>query len=361
MKDPLYFPRTELASALLGGLKSGITHAFTLFAPRRMGKTEFLINDIAPIAEENGFNVFYFSFMDGNNTINADEAFHQALHQFAQATRASHGVKTLFSSFKKIDVLGVGLERELTEKKLPGISEIIAYIAADNQFTLLLLDEVQELARIPNASNLIRSLRTGLDINKNRVKTIFTGSSTNGLRMMFNDVKAPFFHFAHALDFPNLDKNFTDFLAEVYQERVHKPLDKQALYAVFERLNYTPMYMRAIIQDMIINPALSLEQAAEIRLEQMQESGNFTAQWRELSTIEQFILRAISKGQSSIYSAEFRQDMAERLGVETVKVSTMQSAIRKLQRKDLISKMSNAVLQINNPLLQTWLMENLTD
>ncbi|WP_439294829.1 ATP-binding protein [Lonepinella sp. BR2882] len=358
MKDPLYFPRTELASALLASLKASITHAFTLFAPRRMGKTEFLINDIAPLAEKDGFNVFYFSFMDGNSANNADESFHQALHQFAQEIRTGNGVKTLFSSFTKIDLLGVGLERTLSDKTLPNISEIIAYIATDNRPSLLLLDEVQELARIPNTSYLIRSLRTGLDLNKNRVKTIFTGSSTNGLRMMFNDVKAPFFHFAHALDFPNLDQHFTDFLADVYQERMSKSLDKHALYAVFERLNYTPMYMRAIIQDMIINPALSLEKATQIRLEQMQENGNFTAQWRELTAIEQFTLLAIAKGQSAVYGADFREQMAEILGVEEIKVSTMQSTIRKLQRKDLISKTSHGVLHINSPLLHTWLTEN---
>ena len=50
MRDPLYFPRTELSTALLSSLKSGISHAFTLFAPRRMGKTQFLTNDIAPAA-----------------------------------------------------------------------------------------------------------------------------------------------------------------------------------------------------------------------------------------------------------------------------------------------------------------------
>ena len=41
MKDPLYFPRQELASALLGSLKSGISHAFTLFAPAEWVKHNF--------------------------------------------------------------------------------------------------------------------------------------------------------------------------------------------------------------------------------------------------------------------------------------------------------------------------------
>ena len=57
-RDPLYFPRQKLAMIMLESLQEGITHAFTLFAPRRMGKTQFLLNDIAPAAQEMGFNVF---------------------------------------------------------------------------------------------------------------------------------------------------------------------------------------------------------------------------------------------------------------------------------------------------------------
>ena len=81
MKDPLYFPRTELAAALLGSLKSGISSAFTLFAPRRMGKTQFLTNDIAPAAEKDGFNVFYFSFMDNRDTADPARFFHTPNHK----------------------------------------------------------------------------------------------------------------------------------------------------------------------------------------------------------------------------------------------------------------------------------------
>ena len=89
---------------------------------------------------------------------------------------------------------------------------------------------------------------------------------------MFNDIKAPFFHFSHAIDFPTLGQEFTDFLASAYQERTGNVLDRTELYHIFECLNKTPMYMRAIIQDMIINPNLSLEAAAQIRLDQMREN-----------------------------------------------------------------------------------------
>ena len=110
---------------------------------------------------------------------------------------------------------------------------------------------------------------------------------------------------------------------------------------------------------MIINPALGLEAAAQVRLGQMQEHRDIPLQWKALSARGRLLLQSVAQGEVGPYGAEFREQGARILGVESVKVSTVQSAIRKLQRKDLISKFGNSAFQINNPLLQTWLKENM--
>ena len=43
--DPWHFPRTELAKQILGMFETGLASSLTFFAPRRMGKTEFLRNE----------------------------------------------------------------------------------------------------------------------------------------------------------------------------------------------------------------------------------------------------------------------------------------------------------------------------
>jgi len=45
--DPWHFPRDAFAASILDTLDSGIVSAITLFAPRRMGKTEFVCTDLA--------------------------------------------------------------------------------------------------------------------------------------------------------------------------------------------------------------------------------------------------------------------------------------------------------------------------
>ncbi|WP_115217633.1 ATP-binding protein [Suttonella indologenes] len=356
MKDALFFHRTDYAQKLLNSLKDGITHAVTLFAPRRMGKTQFLLQDIAPLAEQQGFNVFYFSFMDSHHPISD---FQSALYQFAQNIQAGNKAKTFLSGISKIDILGIGLEREIASNEAPRLSDIIAVIASDNRPSLLLLDEVQELARLSDAKGLIRSLRTGLDVHQYQIKTIFTGSSTNGLRAMFNDNKAPFFHFAHALDFPLLGQEFTDFLAEIYYERTGKPINTAALFELFQSLHHTPMYLRAIIQDMIINPSISLREAAEKRMAQLGEQDREAGQWQQMKALEKAIIRDIAKGiEVNLYSQENRQKYAALLGVGHVGNSSVQGAIRRMERHDWISRDAGGKWIVNNPLLATWIREN---
>lgn len=357
INDPLYFPRPDYAAKLIHSLSGGITHAFTLFAPRRMGKTQFLLKDVAPLAEDKGFNVFYFSFMAEDDSTPA--RFQAALQRFARDIHTGGKAKTLISSITKVELLGVGIARETGNAPMSGITDLISSIAADNRPSLLLLDEVQELARFTGSSGVIRSLRTGLDMHQAEVKTIFTGSSTNGIQTMFQNSKAPFFHFAHALDFPLLDKAFTDFLADIYQQRTGKHIDKTALYRLFKRLHHTPMYMRAIIQDMIIDPALSLDEAAGSRMQQLNHQSTEASTWQQLKPLEKLMLQDIAKHSgTSPYSQANRQKYAALLGVGAISTSNAQSAIKRLQRHDLISKDSANQWQINNPLLKTWIVEN---
>lgn len=361
INDPLYFPRQKLADIIIQSLKEGISNAFTLFAPRRMGKTQFLIKDIAPLAEQTGFNVFYFSFMEADGA-----AFHRALNRFAQSLQNAKKATNLINDISKIEILGVGIERQHTiptptmQDEPPLFSHIVGQIAQNKRPTLLLLDEIQELAKQTGAGNsgMIRSLRTGLDIHQNQVKTIFTGSSTNGLRAMFNDNKAPFFHFAHALDFPKLGSEFTDFLADIYQRRTGRESDKAALYHAFEDFQHTPLYMRAMIQDMIINPDLSIEEAKCARLKEMHAGSDTARQWQQLSRIEQLIMQRIAQGQTALYTTQSRQAIAQAVGLENISTSTIQSNLKKLERKDLITRDSGNTLQINSPIVKNWITDN---
>ena len=52
-----HFPRPDLASAYLATLNAGLVTSTTIFAPRRTGKTVFLLRDLKPLAESEGYTV----------------------------------------------------------------------------------------------------------------------------------------------------------------------------------------------------------------------------------------------------------------------------------------------------------------
>ena len=128
--DPLYYPRTQLAETLLNNFQANISHAFTLFAPRRMGKTQFLKKDVTPVAEKLGFRVFYFSFMD------TEMDFQQELFDFANNSSVEKA-KSFLATVKNINVLGTGIEVEQKFHK-ESISQIIARLAEEEKPVLLL-------------------------------------------------------------------------------------------------------------------------------------------------------------------------------------------------------------------------------
>src|SRR5947207_15588012 len=60
--DPWHYPRTDLARRTFALIEKRLANALVLFGPRRIGKTEFLIRDLGPIAEKAGHRVVYASF-----------------------------------------------------------------------------------------------------------------------------------------------------------------------------------------------------------------------------------------------------------------------------------------------------------
>src|SRR5258708_9330479 len=62
--DQWHFSRPELAAGYLSLFGLGLSSARTLFARRRMGKTEFLLKDLIPAATKGGCLTAYVNLWD---------------------------------------------------------------------------------------------------------------------------------------------------------------------------------------------------------------------------------------------------------------------------------------------------------
>jgi hypothetical protein len=363
-KDIWHFPRGDLAERILGMFDTGLSNALIFFAPRRMGKTEFLRKDIMPIAEKNNWLVFYFSFLDTEE--NAGREFIAALTQLGQESEEGALPKVTKLSGKALGIEGSVEFGDKNKKDQLDIKTLFARLSKKHKI-LLLMDEVQSLANNTSHAKanaqFIAGLRTGLDMYKDHVKVIFTGSSQEGLRRMFSQSKAPFFHFGQNLPFPSFDRQFTDHLVQVFKQATQRALDKEALWEMFSGdLQYTPQLARSLVERLVLNPGLSLEEAKSGLLTEIYSGRAFVETWEKCPVLERMLLSYISRDGTLLFSEKIREEIAEKLGVAALSIPTMQSTLRVLQRKNLIGQSAGRGegYFIDDPNFKNWIIEHLT-
>ena len=354
-----HYPRTELAEKLINSINIGLVSSFVLFAPRRIGKTEFLLYDLKPLALKNNYFVIYFNFYtDLTTTATTTKLFKQKL---ADSINDSFFAKVQINELKfpwcTIDLKSTKEINQLDILQL--ITLLRAKLEKKGMHLLLLLDEIQELEFRPEGKALIGGLRTALDLNKEFVKVIFTGSSQAGLKKMFQDSKAPFFHFSANIEFPLFDKDFTDFLAKVYKKITNKHVANNELYNIFCRLNKITWYIREILNLYVLNPNLSLEDCYNAYSTELNDTNNYKEKWLKLTVGEQSIILAIATGMpQNFYSQDFINSSSANGFIITR--SSIQSALNKLKSSTTITLNNNKNYEILDTEFATWIKANIT-
>ncbi len=356
--DNWHYPRTQLAKQVFNMFETGLSSALVFFAPRRMGKTEFLRKDIQPLAEKQGWKTFYFSFLDAEVTAYHD--FAQALNNFTEGKGLTAKARGMLKQVSKVSGKAAGLQADValqpSKTPSPKIKNIIAQQAETGNL-LLLMDEVQVLAQNKTNDQLIAEFRTALDMHKDSVKVIFTGSSREGLRHMFSQASAPFFHFGQNLPFPELGKEFTDHLANTFKEVTNRPLDTTTLWDAFQEMEKIPQLARSLVERLALNPNLDIQKAKNQLLEDVFNDRAFAETWASCSALEKLLLHDIAHNSNAFFSEDTRNRLAKELGLPEVSVSTVQSALRTLQRKMLIGRLPDVREHfIDDPSFKNWLM-----
>ena len=153
--DPWHFPRREFTARVLKLLRDGPGQALTLFGPRRTGKTEFLLKDIAPLAEQRGHRVIYASFWQAPLSPLAVllHAMETSLRRGTFGDRVRRSVSGLTPTLK-LSAFGAGVEAKVDLTALGGrppddllvhLDDLLERVSGGSKATILLLDEVQGL------------------------------------------------------------------------------------------------------------------------------------------------------------------------------------------------------------------------
>jgi len=250
--DPWHYPRPELAAKYLQIFDVGLTSARALFAKRRMGKSEFLEQDLMPAAREAGYLTVYLNLWDARSQ--PAPAFLAALSRALKPTGFTKLAKNLKRPLKSIKasakVAGMAegsLEAELGGTEVaaatPRLTELIRGFDKPNRKMLLVLDEAQVLAESAHA-DLAHSLRASLDGRKQNIKVIFAGSSEATLRRMFGRSTEPFYNWAPLEPFDLLGEEFVRAMVAKVNRLSRYPLAQKDALVAFRALKRTPEFFR---------------------------------------------------------------------------------------------------------------------
>lgn len=177
---------------------------------------------------------------------------------------------------------------------------------------------------------------------------------------MFSKAEAPFFHFGQSLLFPNLDRAFTQHLAAIFAKVTQCQVDENELWRLFQAWHFIPQLLRSLVERLVLDPNLTIQQASVGFGQALFDETIYVTLWSNLSSLERLLLQHIMLKQKVFFSKDVRKILAHQLGQVELPISTIQSALRTLQRKKIVSKLdSRGHYDIEDQYFINWLTKNL--
>jgi hypothetical protein len=361
--DPWHYPRPELAQKYLQVFDIGLVSARGLFAKRRMGKSEFLEQDLVPAAQALGYLTVCLNMWDAR--ANPTPALVAALGSAMQPKGFSKLAKTLNTPLKKVKasakVTGLAegsLEAELTDNAAvfgPRLSELLRGFDKPGKRMLLVLDEAQVLAD-PKHTELAHSLRAALDSRKQNIKVVFAGSSEPTLRRMFGRSTEPFYNWAPLEPFELLGPEFVEAMIAKVKNLSKYPMTKNDGLIAYAALKNTPEFFRRYLERYLSYAELGPQAALEYTQAHVFSDANFLAVWEKLRPADKEVLKLLASGATDLYSESARKQLGAVLGKpKPVDISTPQNSLRRLQDEELVLKLDYGTYQLQDDAFAEWL------
>ena len=371
-----HFPRLELANSFLAQFESGITSALTLFAPRRMGKTEFLLYDLAPEAEKQGYQVIYCSFWEiredpvkslllAIEDSQKKQTWVERLKQLGKSPVSSVEIGLPSSSFK------VSAKSELRPKKLDADAlEQVATVLNDSgkdtgKRVLFLLDEVQHLATDKAFLPLVSLLRTVFEKYSKRFQVVYTGSSRDGLKQLFKKRNAPLFHSSQQIDLPKLGAPFIHHMLTAFEQASGRKLSFVEAHTFFNKVNAVPYLFHSLLKQLLIS-GMEFTDVADVFLEEISEESEYKLTWEQLSPMDKAVLEwvatnnknASADNSNGIYAKKAKEFLCQELGLEDIPRYAIQNSVNRLRKRGILGLIEYGVLAFEDEYFLEWIKSN---
>lgn len=360
-----HYQRPELAEQYIGMLEVGISSSLSIIAPRRKGKTLFVLQDLAPYSRKKNYIPVYASLWQSINA--PHEGLIQALEEGIDVIdKGSAFSRLLKAKIKKAaisnELLGK-MEVEFADNPSQASSKELAYMdkllghlesKAGKKTILLIVDEVQHLSTSSAFEPLTHALRTMLDKRQGRVKSIFTGSSQHYMDLLFSKSQSPFYHFVEKVPFPDLDTRFLEFIRSRLANEHNVAVALPTLSKAFENVDCSPYWLMKMVS-LVLTYKMSVEKAHKQIIDLMCAAEGLEEVSKKMKPIDRLVFLALCEGKNP-YSKEMLAQVEKETDIKGVPPN-IQRAIKRLSESNIISQYNKGEYHIEKPGLRRYLRE----
>ena len=356
--EPHLYPHPKLAKHYLDLLLNRPQTALSLFGPRQIGKTTFIISDLSARAASLGMRPIYVDLMAAADKLEAiNGALRDAL--YVLKTRRSQ------EKVRGVKALGIGVDFDAApasptsadagQQLLHLVADVLRQPAVKR--VLLLLDEVQELSRSSNGEQAMKAVRAVANKHKadGRVLLLMTGSSKEGLAQLFAAHGQPSFGLAERQDFPVLGRDYVAHVvvrANQSRARAHK-LNLDEFVDAFAQLGHRPADLEAFVGHVATYNVVDVLGAVPAFLRSRYPADMLEQRYAALTPLQRILLAEIAAGATLLTGQKMLQTVASRLGT-SVTPGGIRKALISLPA-ELISNPQRGVYVIADPIFASWL------
>ena len=358
---PEYFcDRVQESARLVKSMTNG--NNLVIISPRRMGKTGLIhfCYDKPEISKE-----YYTFFIDILHTSSLREFTYLLGKEIYDSLlpRSRKMVKLFLQTLKSISGKfgfepGLNLpvfNIELGDIEQPEctLDEIFYYLNQADKRCIVAIDEFQQIAKYPE-KNIEALLRTYIQQQANS-NFIFAGSERHMMQEMFLSSARPFYQSASLMDLKAIPSEiYVDFVISHFKKR-RKHIEESSVEKVYNLFKGHTYYMQKTFNEAFADTP----EGGECTLDVIRTA--IDAIIASNDTIFREILSNIPEKQKILLYAIAREGEAERITSSDfikrhslVSASSVQSAVKKLLEKDLITE-SNKVFSVTDKLFAMWM------
>jgi len=355
----LYFPRPGLAHEYLNVFEESDSRAITIFGPRGIGKTAFLQNDLMPLASKSGRVPVYIDLWNsqkdpGTAIANRLQDETQRIWGAVKGKRELKGADFEIAGFK----LGFDMQRPTVQDREGALHRISLWMthlaeAGGKKKIMLLLDEVQTLARSEGGVEIAASLRAGMQTNFGHYEAVFTGSSRDHLAAMFRDLRAPLWSYGAEQLFPALGIEFTDSVCNRYDQVTGRILNRDLVWEAFRAVGNNPQALITWVRNLALDSREGISPQDIQRLEAAHVVKDRESKFHSLTPLERAVLIVVGN-KLGPFSADAMRYYAA-VTDAAVSKSTAQRTVDRLRAYNVLYQSADSRYEIESPVLAEWI------